>query len=228
MKLRRSSTALLVAVLLAPAGVHAQELAAWIPSTDRSMNPVIAPILAEGPLQDRVAAAEALGLRRDPFVADLVGALLALRHGPRAHEAELVLRVLLASVFPRSAAPEGLREPLAQNREALELLAAALPELRAPLAREVYRLLSLLDEGRFTAALADEGRRLNEQLARRHGRSDAEQADRLMAYLEAAQRSGDPRLAPAVIGILETTMTAEVGQRAREVLSGTLRQGSAQ
>jgi len=216
------TTAILTVLLLPLPGLYPQELAAWIPSTDRTSNPVIGEILVSSCFEDRLQAAEGLGLREDPYVADLIGLLLGRLHGPGRHAEELVLTVLLASVFPRSLAPEEVRRRIEVNLPVLQLLPALLPEIGAPLARETYRLLSHAQDGSLRAALAAEGRRLGEALKSRDGCSNVEQADRLMAYLGAVERVGDPDLAGGVVAVLETTRTREVGQKARRVLETLL------
>ena len=216
------TTAILSALLLPLPGLYPQELAAWIPFTDRSSNPVIGEILISSTLEDRLQAAEGLGRRRDPYVADLIDLLVGRLHGQGRYEEELVLTFLLASVFPRSLAAEEVRQRIELNLPALRLLAALLPEIGAALARETYRLLSHTQGGSFTAALAAEGRRLGDALRSRDGYSNAEQADRLMAYLGAVERAGEPSLAAGVVAVLETTRTREVGQKARRVLEAIL------
>ena len=210
--------AILAILLLASRGAGAQDLAAWIPSTRRAANPLIGEVLVASPLEQRVRAAQALGLREDPYVVDLIGLLVGCLEGSARHEDELVLRVLLASVFPRSLAPGELQRRIEVNMPAMELLAGGLDGYGLGLARETYRLLSAGANARFAGALAAEGRRLGAALGEREGRSDVEQADRLVAYLEAAGNSGDPALAGNVVSILETTRTPEVGRAARRVL----------
>jgi hypothetical protein len=218
----RTAPALLIILWLTVPDLQAQELASWIPSTDRSANPLIAEILAFSSLTDRLGAARALGLRRDPYVSDLIDVLLGKLYGTGRFEVELVLRVLLESVFPRSLVPEALRPRLEVNRSGVELLADRLAEFGAPLARETYRILGVAEDGRLRSALMDEGRRLTEALKRRNGSSDAEQADRLMAFLEAVEQSGDGLFAATVVSLLEITRTREVGVYSREVLATIL------
>jgi hypothetical protein len=215
--------ALLLLGLLAGAGLlHGQETASWIGSTDRRANPLVEEILLFSPTEDRLAAARALGLRSDPYVSDLIGSLLGRMRGSRRFEDALVLRVLLDSVFDRSLVAEELRARAAQNPGGLDLLADGLPGFDAPLARESYRVLGLAGGKRFTGVLMSEGRALADALRRRGGRSDAEQADRLMAYLEAVEATGDETLADPVVAILQLTRTREVGRYARRVLARVL------
>jgi hypothetical protein len=218
----RTAPAVLVILWLAVPELRAQELASWIPSTDRTANSLIAEVLVTSPLAERLEVAGALGLRRDPYVSDIVEILLGKLYGAGRCEVELVLRVLLASVFPRTLAPGEIRRRLEPNRPGIELLADRLAEFGAPLARESYRILGLAEGGRLRSALAYEGRLLVEALKRRNGASDAEQADRLMAFLEAVEQTGDDCFADTVVSLLETTGTREVGLYARDVLATIL------
>jgi hypothetical protein len=209
-------------LLCAAGAVHAQELGSWVPSTDRRVNPLIGEILLAPPTADRLEAARALGQRSDPYVSDLIGSLLGRLHGGGTYEDALVLRVMLDAVFDRSLLPKELQRRAVENRAGLELLAESLPSFDAALARETYRLLALGADRPLVGVLMREGRALGEDLQRRRGRSDAEQADRLMAYLEAAAAAGDGELAEPVVAILEHTRTREVAHYARQVLAAIL------
>jgi hypothetical protein len=206
-------------ILLAGAPVlRAQEASSWIGSTDRRANRLVAELLLSSPMEDRLTAARALGTRRDPYVSDLIGALLGRMRAPGRFEDPLVLRVLLDSVFDRSLGDAELRARAAENEEGLDRLADGLPGFDAPLARESYRVLGLAGGSRYTGVLMSEGRDLAAALRRRGGRSDAEQADRLMAYLEAVEGTGNESFADPVVALLQLTRTREVGRYARRVL----------
>jgi hypothetical protein len=210
------------AVLLGAAPASAQEIAAWVAASDRRTNPLVRELLLSPSLEARLEAAAALGERGDPYVEDLVEALVGRLHGPQSYAEELVLRVLLAAVFADSLPPARLQEALQANPRALELLAENLHLFGTPLARESYRLLGRLPEGRFRSALMAEGRRLAAALRQAEGRSDGEQSSRLVAYLEAVEEAGDPELVEGVLSILQWCRSEEVGARARRTVQALL------
>ena len=217
---------LLACLLAAAPALQCQEFSAWIPSTDRTDNPLIRELLSSGSLGERLAVAEALGARGDAYIGDLLESLLAGLSGPARPEGELLLRVMLASVFPPSLSAEELERRLGPNRQAIELLAESVPGFGAPLARETCRVLARAigtgGGGGLKGALMAEGRRLAEALGERSGYSDSEEADRLAAFLEAVETIADPVFADIVVRILETTRTRELGRYARFVLARIL------
>lgn len=199
----------LIAVFAAPG----QDFKEFVRRTDRGDNLLVLQLLRSADLGTALAAAEGLGERADPYVADILEPILA--EGAAGAQPQLVLRTVLAGVFAQSR--KDLSARLRENHDGLSSLASGLPELSPPLQRELLRVLALYppaaDRGRLMAL----GMGLAEQAQRQEGRLTGEQSALVVDYLAAVSALGDRDFAPVALLILEGTREPAVSRAARRV-----------
>jgi hypothetical protein len=194
-----------------------QSVASWIRYSDSSDNSLIVEMIEQGDLSVGLEAATALGLRHDVRVQEIIVAVGEMVDERPQWERELILRVLLASVFPPDAEDSELEAGLQANREAIEFLVANLPQFSLALKREVIRLLGFYHPAESLSVLMSEGRRLTDLLTLQRGDLNGEQAGLTLAYLDTIQRIADPDFADIVLLLMERSRHLEVAEKARSV-----------
>jgi hypothetical protein len=196
---------------------QAQDYPSWIRYSDSGDNPLIVQMIHESDLSTALQITSAIGQREDARIQEIILAV-GERSDPRPlWERELILRALLASVFPGSLTDSELEDRLRMNREGLDFLVAGLPGFTLSLKREVVRLLGFLHPPGYLSALMAEGRRLADLLTLQRGDLNGEQAGLTLTYLETLERIADPEFAEIVLLILERSRHLEVAQAARSV-----------
>jgi hypothetical protein len=205
-----------------PANAAAQATASWIRYSDSGDNPLIVEMIRQGDLSTALEIAAAIGLREDAAIQEIILAMGETIDPRPQWERELILRALLASVFPPDAEASELEHRLQVNREAIEFLVADLPQYSLSLKREVIRLLGFLHTPESLSALMREGRQLADLLALQRGNLNGEQAGLTLTYLETVARIADPEFANILLLILERSRHLEVAEAARSVAHSLL------
>jgi hypothetical protein len=207
----------LALIFFHPAEAAAQDYASWIRYSGRGDNPLIVEMIQQADLSEALEIAEALGLREDAEIQEIILALGETVDPRPQWERELILRVLLASVFPSSQDVGKLEAGLRENREGVDFLVDGLPAFHLSLQREVIRLLAYTHRPEYSSALMAEGRRLAGLLTTQRGDLNGEQAGLTLTYLNTVQRIGNPEFADVVLLILERSRHLEVAEAARSV-----------
>jgi hypothetical protein len=206
--------ALLTAAFISRQPAPAQDYQAWIRNSDRRDNTLIAEIIENGDLSAAIESARALGSRPDFRVQEIILAV-GESFSSRAWEGELILRVILASVFPPELERGELERRLLLNREAMDFLVAHLSVYTTELKTEIVRLMAGLPLPEYQGALMEQGRGLTELLERQEGRLQAEQARLALTFLDTIEDMGRPEFGQLALSILERTRHPEVADRAR-------------
>ena len=150
-----------------PAGALWREFAL---ASDRSYDTVILEALDGATLDERLEILTAVGEREDPFIGSYIESFL-LRHTSRPAESEHLMRVLLETAFPRTAALEQLAGRVAPNHADLLAAASRLATFADPqLCAAIVRLIPLLPGG--LSDLLGTVDRLVDRLAREDGHLD--------------------------------------------------------
>jgi hypothetical protein len=200
-----------------PVEAAAQDYSSWIRYSDSTDNALIAEMIRQGDLGTALEIAKALGLREDTEVQQIILAVGESIDPGSQWEGELILRTLLASVFPASLDKSELEARLRRNREGLDFLVSGLPHFTLSLKREVLRLLGFLHPPEYLSAIMSEGRDLAELLRKQQGQLNGEQAGLALTYLETLDRVDDPECAEIVLMILQRSRHLEVAEAARSV-----------
>jgi hypothetical protein len=174
-------------------------------------------MIRQGDLSAGLEVASAVGTRQDVEIQQIILAVGQTIDPRPQWERELILRVLLASVFPASLDDSELIDRLAKNREGFDFLVDRLPQFTLSLKREVIRLLGFLHPPEYAGALMREGRWIAELLRGQQGQLNGEQAGLTLTYLDTVGRIADPEFANIVLLILERTRHPEVAEAARNV-----------
>ncbi len=211
------SALVLVSICLLPPAVAAQDYGSWIRYSDSRDNQLIVELIRQGDLTTGLEIAAAIGLREDPQVQEIILAVGETTDLRPQWERELILRALLASVFPPSLQDTELAERLGKNVEGFDFLVAGLPHFTLSLRREVTRLLGFLHPPEYESVLMSEGRWLAEVLRNQQGRLNGEQAGLTLTYLETVGRIANPEFGDTVLLILERSRHPEVAEAARSV-----------
>lgn len=207
--------ALALAALLLAARPGAALWREFALASDRSWDPVILEALDGATLDERLEILQAVGERDDPFIGRYLEDFL-VRRGPDQPVREHLMRVLLASAFPREAPPERLAPRVAPNRQGLLAMCARLATFTDPqLCAEVVRLIPLLDGGRADL-LALVGQ-LAERLAASGGRLDPREDGLLLDALEAMGRIGSPDFLEPALAVARLSRERPVVEAAREL-----------
>jgi hypothetical protein len=201
--------------LFHPEKVAAQDYASWIRYSNRGDNQLIVEMLRQGDLSEALEIATAVGLREDAEIQEIVLAVGETVDPRPQWERELILRVLLASVFPDSLGSVELEAGLHKNRAGIDFLVDGLPGFSLSLQREVIRLLGYFHPPEYSSALMAEGRRLADLLRLQRGELNGEQAGLTLTYLQTLERVGNPDFADLVLLIVERSRHLEVAEAAR-------------
>jgi len=191
-----------------PLRTAAQGYTSWILHSDSGDNELIVEMIEQGDLATGLDVAAALGSREDIQVQEIVLAL---------GERELILRVLLSSVFAPTLDSSELERRLRANRNGIDFLVANLPRFGLSLKREVTRILSFLHPPEYLSALMAEGRWITEILREQEGQMSGEQAALTLTFLGTLGKIADPEFANLVLLILKRTRHLEVAAKARSV-----------
>ncbi|MBN2551416.1 MAG: hypothetical protein JXB06_01545 [Spirochaetales bacterium] len=202
---------------LGAASAPSQSSVAWIRHSDSSDNLLIVEMIEQGDLSFALEVASALGLRTDVRIGEIILALGGMVDERPQWEREMILRMLLASVFPADTVEPELAAGLEENGEAIQFLTANLPRFSLSLKREVIRLLGFYHPAGSLSALMAEGRRLSDLLRLQSGDLDGEQAGLALTYLDTIQRIADPDFADIALMLLERSRHLEVAEKARSV-----------
>lgn len=195
--------------------IHTAENTHWVFYTDRTNNPEIREFITESDLESAIQAAKALGSRPDPFVADIVAALLEQSSNRTASQSGFILRILLSSVFPSGMDKQLLQKRLLENKESLDLLAANLSRFTPQLKAEVLRLLRSPALESYDAILLEQGKELSDLLKSQNGFADAEQTALIETFLESVTSRKDPDFLDPVLRILERTRQKSIAEKAK-------------
>jgi hypothetical protein len=204
-------------ICLLPTAAAAQDYASWVRYSDRGDNPLIVESIRQGDLTAGLEIAAAIGQREDLEIQEIILAVGEAIDPRPQWERELILRALLASVFPASLESSELEARLRKNRDGFDFLVAGLPRFTLSLRREVIRLLGFLHPPEYVSALMSEGRRLADVLQTQQGRLNGEQAGLTLTYLATVGRIADPEFANIVLLILQRTRHLEVAEAARSL-----------
>jgi hypothetical protein len=204
-------------IFFLPVRAAAQDYATWIRYSDSADNQLIVEMIQQADLSAGLEIAEAVGLREDVQIQEIILAMGETIDPRPRWERELILRVLLASVFPASLDSGELEAALRKNREGIDFLVDGLPDFTPSLKREVVRLLGTLHPPEYSSALMAEGRRLADLLTLQRGDLNGEQAGLTLTYLQTVERVGNPEFADVVLLILERSRHLEVAEAARSV-----------
>ncbi|MEE9307103.1 MAG: hypothetical protein V3V57_06195 [Spirochaetia bacterium] len=200
-----------------PLHTAAQDYTSWIRYSDSGDNDLIVEMIEQGDLATGLDVAEALGLREDVQIQEIILAVGEQITHRSSWERELILRVMLASVFAPTLESSELERRLRANRDGIDFLVANLHQFGLSLKREVTRVLSFLHPPEYLGTLMAEGRRITEILREQEGRLNGEQAALTLTFLETVGTIADPEFANLVLLILERTRHLEVGEKARSV-----------
>ena len=200
-----------------PMEAAAQDYTSWIRYSDSTDNALIAEMIRQGDLGTALEIADALGLREDAEIQQIILAVGETIDPGSQWEGELILRTLLASVFPASLDKSELEVRLRRNREGFDFLVAGLPHFTLSLKREVLRLLGFLHPPEYVRAIMSEGRYLAELLLNQQGQLNGEQAGLALTCLETLDRVAAPESAEIVLMILQRSRHLEVAEAARSV-----------
>ncbi|MCK5006926.1 MAG: hypothetical protein KAR73_06020 [Spirochaetales bacterium] len=200
-----------------PLHTAAQDYTSWIRYSDSGDNDLIVEMIEQGDLATGLDVAEALGLREDVQIQEIILAVGEQITHRSSWERELILRVMLASVFAPTLESSELERRLRANRDGIDFLVANLHQFGLSLKREVTRVLSFLHPPEYLGTLMAEGRRITEILREQEGRLNGEQAALTLTFLETVDTIADPEFANLVLLILERTRHLEVGEKARSV-----------
>lgn len=200
-----------------PLHTAAQDYTSWIRYSDSRDNDLIAELIEQGDLAIGLDVANALGLREDVQIQEIILAVGEQITHRSSWERELILRVMLASVFAPTLESSELERRLRVNRNGIDFLVANLPRFELSLKREVVRLLSFLHPPEYLGTLMAEGRRITEMLREQEGQLSGEQAALTLTFLETVGTIANPEFANLVLLILERTRHLEVAEKARSV-----------
>ncbi|MCX7030275.1 MAG: hypothetical protein NTU62_09165 [Spirochaetes bacterium] len=203
---------LLLLATVHPAGALWREFAL---ASDRSNDPVILDLLEDATLDERLEILAAVGERADPFIGAYLDDFL-LRHTSRPAESEHLMRVLLASAFPRSTALDQLAERVAPNQAALLAASARLATFVDPqLCAAIVRLIPLLPGG--LSDLLGIVDRLVNRLGQGDGFLDPRDDGLLLDALEAMGRIGSPDFLEPALAVARLSRERIVVERSRAV-----------
>ncbi len=202
---------LLLSTLWLTFNLHAE---GWIAVTDRADNPLLIEYLLSVELSQSLQAVEEIGRRTDPYISDILAALLERFSPAQGYRLQLLLRSLMRAAFPPESAGEELERRLAANQEGLELLARGLEGFGLPLRRESVRVLRAYGSEEFDRYVLGQAGWCVRLLQEQRGLTDAEQSAFLLEILEYAGSRRNTVFLDPVLRILEATRSRVVAEKA--------------
>lgn len=218
-RLRRLIVAGVFLFATAGEGLQAQTVSETVAATSRMSNALVLQILVDDDTTRALSAARALGIRKDPFVGDILEGLFSRIDGPRSYRNLLLLRVVLQGVFLQ---PSPAPAKIAINARALTQLLSRLESIPDAETKGV-----LLDISRYLSRedvekpLLAEGAFLITYLQTTGGRFTPDRRDEAMSFLAACQAHNNAVLRNQVITQVVLARDAAFVRRARSYLSGT-------
>jgi len=207
---------LAVGLALLPASLPAEH---WAVHTDRRQNPLILEAMQSGDLAEALEAAQSLGGREDPYVADILSGLLSRRQ-------ELPILFLLRAVFPPTESPQVLSERLSLNAQGLDALAAGLGGFSLALRREVVRLLRHSGKRAYDGPVLAQAGWLGERLRAQGGRAEVELAELALEVLAYAGSSANPVFLDPVLRLQASSRETAIARLAAAVAAGLAKTAS--
>jgi hypothetical protein len=212
----KSCFLVVIAVIACSCPIFAVDYAAWVRTTDRSSNPDIIRLMAEGDLAQALDIASALGRRADPYVADIIARYLSLYEGGRQYQYERVLLTLLDSVFYRGLSEEERKRRADANKDIIpnvinECEEFTLPELRA----SCIRLASLSDAAGSGPLLEREGERIVARLKRNRGLLDRAETEEFLVICDAIEKLKSKEFRSLLVDCARLSDDRTVVERAR-------------
>jgi hypothetical protein len=202
---------LLFFLSLFPTASLADEYYTIINEVDPSLAKRIVLTLLETDLAECMAMARSFGELRDPNVSNIVSVLCDPLPRDMEIKAELVLRLILESVFPATAKPEELKRRVALNKEGLEVLGARIGIFSSPLLRgKILSLLPHVDAKKYNTLIMREGFVLISLLKLHEGILPPEPREELLGILSAIGVSAAPDFLELCIEIMRNAKDSEV------------------
>lgn len=193
-------------------GIHAMDWAWFVENSDRSSDPAIIEALATNDLQAQRSIVSALAKRADPYAADIIEAILSGFGGKLVSRRELLLRLIVTSLFSPDESPAAVSRRIDANRDALDALVSGLNAYRDPqLAAAIVRIIPLLDESRYLPLVTQAASTLENRMADQQGGLSPMDADLLFTILAYAE-------AHPSFDLLEMCLAASRGSRNKRIV----------
>lgn len=180
----------LVSVQCFPIG-NCPELTRVVSLTDRASNSLVVSLLETEDLAQKICVLEALSLRADNSIEDILLFLTEPNHRSNkssSAECELLLRVCVSAVFPLDLAAEPMQRRIDMNSGALQTIVSRLPGFRDRLLRDhVLHLLAYMPEEHAIPALVDVGNKIICMLDDQNGRVAHDQKQEIRSFIKASR-----------------------------------------
>lgn len=197
---RVASLAVMISVL-STALAYGQSIPAFVAGTSRSANAAILAILLGNDTTDAVAAARALGERKDAYVGDILSTLFSRITGSASYRLTLLLRIVLEYDF---LLPSPRPARIAVNEAELTALLGELQSI--PDAETKGALLEIsryLPAGAAEKPLLDESGYLMGYLRANGGRFAPDRRDESLSFIGACRAHSNPVLRSQVAMLVE-------------------------
>jgi hypothetical protein len=208
---------LLMLLLVPPARSVAFDWGDFTARSDRGDDSFLVSALEEGDFETRLAICESIGSRSEPDAQAILSWILAGYSKGKVHQAELLLRVALVSLFERPSDGPARAARITANAGVLSEIAQAIGTLTDPQLRgTIVRLLPLLDKNVGLKALMETGTGIVQTLKQTGGRLSPQETSLALDYLQGVKAMGtadffDPCLEMARLSRDKSLVTAARG-----------------
>jgi hypothetical protein len=215
----------LLSAALTPA--VAAEWTALASASDHAQDPLILQAMESGDFETRVQLCVGVGKRADPFAGAIIESILTHDRGVKGFQSELLLRMLLGSLFDASWGDGGIRTRVEANVTALVDLYDRIAEWKDPqLTGILVRLLPFMKGYDVDPPLMQIGARLVDGLTRSRGVITSQEIALALDYLASVERMPSLDFLDQCVSIAELSREKILVDRARSVAAVLMSQGT--
>ncbi len=221
MKLKNTLFALLCIVLFArqPAIVFPEELYSILMEIDPAYASQIVDLLIKTDTSEAMLMARTIGESDDPRITDLLTILCERNDTREKSKVELLVRLLLDSVFPGTLEPRIVKARITANRVGIDLLVKKCESFDDRFLRaKVVRIAVLSDDPAFAALVQREGFGIVALLRKNNGTSTPGCDEEIVEILNGMERDMKADYFDLCVSIMNATKNSLIYEKAKELV----------
>lgn len=157
----------------------------FVEGSDRSANPAIIQLVSTSDFAEKKALLSAIGRRAEPYAGDIIESLASGYLGREEFKGELLLRILLDSLFSTALPPSTRADRIQANREALGGIVLRLTHFSDPqLAGVIVQIIPDLGQKQYFPILSEQAAILIARMEKQKGELSPMDTDLLLALLD--------------------------------------------
>ena len=211
-------TFVVVILCVSAAAAYPLDWGAFVAASNRGDDGLILGILKDGDFETGVQICDAVGLRKDPYAADILSWLLSGFAKSGQYKTEYLLRRAMKSLFDQSMGDQVLRDRLVANSSVLADMVQGIGGFDDPqLTGTIVRLLPRLDGVDRLPALMNVGTGIINRLRQTDGNLLLPDMGLALDFLSAVQAIGNTDFMDPCLAIARLSRDQNLVQKARQL-----------